>query len=514
LIEDCLAETKDEFDFSGRLQSASDMEKDETDMKEQTGVQDESKGSTRYAWIGAGGCGERLVKSFYDLGYRKALAVNASHHDLDLLDIPKSQKFLMETGREEGTSRDMEKATRAIQQHRHDILHLTSQTFGTQVDRIMVCFGAGGGTGGGSVIELIEIAKRYSRYIGLENPNRKVGVIMTLPTADEASSTLVAENAHKIATKLSQMATSGEISPLIIVDNDKIKKMHPEMTVKSFWPSINNTVASLFDIFNRLSSLSSPYTCFDPADYGSIMGAGGCLIMGASEVDRLDDTLAISKSVENSLQTALFAGGEDLSTAKAGGCIVIGGNELMAHVKGMQDNIDYAFDILSEVSGQATICRGIYEDERDGLGAYTIIGGLKSPTARLEELSTDLYRQPNLVEIEGLPLKERREDILPMAEYFLTKQANSCGEPDKILSSEAKTLLLNYSWPGNVRELANAIEYAYDVTVGPHIPPDALPFDIIFADTELYSEHALPTIDRVKLRITRKAYDEFLQSLS
>jgi cell division GTPase FtsZ len=482
-------------------------------MKEQTGVHDESKGSTRYAWIGAGGCGGRLVKSFYDLGYRKALAVNTSHHDLDLLDIPKSQKFLIEIGREEGTSRDMEKATKAIQQHRHDILHLTRQTFGTQVDRIMVCFGAGGGTGGGSVIELIEIAKRYSRYIGLENPNRKVGVVMTLPTIGEASLPLVAENAHKIATKLSQMATSGEISPLIIIDNDKIKKMHPGMTAKSFWPGINNTVASLFDIFNRLSSMSSPYTCFDSADYGSIMGAGGCLIMGASEVDRLDDTLAISKSVENSLQTTLFAGGEDLSTAKAGGCIVIGGNELMTYIKGMQDNIDYAFDTLSEVSGQATICRGIYEDERDGLGAYTIIGGLKSPTARLEELSTDLYHQPDMVEIEGLPIKERREDILAMAEYFLTKQANSCGGPHKNLSSEARTIVLNYSWPGNLRELANAIEYAYDGTVGQHIPPEALPYDIIFADTELYSEHALPTIDRVKLRITRKAYDEFLQSL-
>ena len=477
-------------------------------------VKDQNKGSTRYAWIGAGGCGGRFVKSFYDLGYKKALAVNTSHHDLDLLDIPKNQKFIMDIGCEEGTSRDMKKGTRAIQQHRHDILHLTRQTFGTQVDRIMVCFGAGGGTGGGSVIELLGIARKYARYIGLENPNRKVGVIMTLPTVNEASSPSVAENAHKIATKLSQMATSGEISPLIIVDNDKIKRMYPGTTVKSFWPSINSTVTSLFDIFNMFSSLSSPYTCFDPADYGSIMGAGGCLVIGASEVDRLDDKLAISRSVENSLQTSLFAGGEDLSTAKVGGCIVVGGIELMAHIKGMQDNIDYAFDTLSEVSGRATICRGIYEDKRDGLGVYTIIGGLKSPTARLKELSTDLDHQPNLIEIEGLPLKERREDILPMAEYFLSKQANLYGEPDKILSSETKTLLLNYSWPGNGRELSNAIEYAYDVTVGPHIPPDALPFDIIFADIELYSERALPTLDKVKLRMVSKEYDEFMQSLS
>ena len=56
--------------------------------------------------------------------------------------------------------------------------------------------------------------------------------------------------------------------------------------------------------------------------------------------------------------------------------------------KGLQDNIDYAFDVLSEITGRATIHRGIYEDVRDSLRAYTIIGGLDSCTARLEELKS------------------------------------------------------------------------------------------------------------------------------
>ena len=56
--------------------------------------------------------------------------------------------------------------------------------------------------------------------------------------------------------------------------------------------------------------------------------------------------------------------------------------------KGLQDNIDYAFDVLSEITGRATIHRGVYEDVRDSLRAYTIISGLDSPAARLEELKS------------------------------------------------------------------------------------------------------------------------------
>jgi len=368
------------------------LEQYEPNIEQEVGVVDKIKGSTRYAWIGAGQCGGRLVKSFYDLGYKKVLAVNTTHHDLDLLDIPKNQKFSMNIG-EKGAGKDMERGKEAVQQYQQDILHLTRQTFGTQVDHIMVCFGAGGGTGSGSVVGLVEIAKRYARYIGLNDPNKNVGVIMTLPTVGEASSPLVAENAYKAAWELSQMATSGKISPLIIVDNDKINKMYPGMTVKSFWPSINNTVASLFDIFNKLSALSSQYTSFDPVDYHSIMESGGCAIMGLTKVTKFGDKFSLSEAVKKNLEKTLLAGGFDLQSSKVAGCIAVGGKKLMASAKGLQDNIDYSFDVLSEITGKATIHRGIYEDGRESLRVYTIIGGLSSPAERLEELRSHMTIQ-------------------------------------------------------------------------------------------------------------------------
>ncbi len=383
------AKARGDFDFNAWLLPTLPLEQYELNIQEEAGVVDKIKGSTRYAWIGAGQCGGRLVKSFYDLGYRKVLAVNTTHHDLDLLDIPKNQKFSMDIG-EKGAGKDIERGKEAVQQYQQDILHLARQTFGTQVDHIMVCFGAGGGTGSGSVVGLIEVAKRYARYIGLNDPNKNVGVVMTLPTVGEASSPLVAENAHKVAWELSQMASAGKISPLIIVDNDKINKMYPGMTVKSFWPNINSTVASLFDIFNKVSGLSSQYTSFDPVDYHSIMESGGCTIMGLTKVTKFSDKFALSEAVKKNLSKTLLAGGFDLSTAKVAGCIAVGGKKLMANVKGLQDNIDYAFDVLSEITGKATIHRGIYEDGKDSLRVYTIIGGLAAPAERLEELRSHM----------------------------------------------------------------------------------------------------------------------------
>jgi cell division GTPase FtsZ len=364
-----------------------DLEQYEPVIEEEIGVLDRTKGSTRYAWLGVGQCGGRLVKSFYDLGYKKVLAMNTAYHDLDMLEIPVGQKFLMDIG-ELGAGKDIERGEKAVHQYQQEILHLARQIISTQIDHIMVCFGAGGGTGSGSIIGLINLAKRYARYIGLQNPNKKVGVVMTLPTTGEASSPLVAENAYVVATKLSKLASAGEISPLIIVDNDKINKMYPGLTVKSFWPSINNTVAGLFDIFNRISDLSTPYTAFDPVDYHSIIESGGCTIMGLTKVKKIDEKYAISEAVKQNLQKTLLASGFDLSTAKLAGCIAVGGKTLMNKVSGLQDNINYAFDVLSEITGRATIHRGIYEDDKESLRVYTIIGGLDSPTGRLEELKS------------------------------------------------------------------------------------------------------------------------------
>jgi len=506
--QEFLADSKAGFDINNWGLPALDLEQFEDNIKGETGVADESKGSICYAWIGAGQCGGRLVKSFYDLGYRKVLALNTTLRDLNSLDIPQSQKFLMGTFAEEN-SRDMERGTKAISQHRQDIFHLSRRIFGSHVDHIMICFGAGGGTGSGSVVELIDIAKRYARSIGLKNPSKKVGVIMTLPAVGKVGSTVVAENAYKVANELSQMAASGQISPLVIVDNDEINRMYPGMAANTLWLSINQTVANIFSFFNKVSALGSRYTSFDPVDYLSIIESGGCLSMGRTKVDKLDNPFAISDAVKNNLKQTLFVKGLDLSSVKVCGCIVVGGKELMANLGGLQENINYAFDVLADITGDATIHRGIYEDNSNALKVYTIIGGIDNPVDRLEELKQDLDFRPDIVDIEGILLRERKEDILYFAEHFLSKEANFYGREDKVLSSDVKKILLHYSWPGNVRELAKAMKRAYELSIDREIQPDTLPFKILFADSKEYPRQMLPMLGKVKREIIIKTLELF-----
>lgn len=75
-------------------------------------------------------------------------------------------------------------------------------------------------------------------------------------------------------------------------------------------------------------------------------------------------------------------------------------------------------------------------------------------------LREDLYYRLNVVPIHIPPLRERPEDILPLARYFLTTMCLENHKETKELTPEAEKKLLSYKWPGNVRELANVIERA------------------------------------------------------
>ncbi len=87
----------------------------------------------------------------------------------------------------------------------------------------------------------------------------------------------------------------------------------------------------------------------------------------------------------------------------------------------------------------------------------------------------DLYYRINVFQIEIPPLRERPEDIMPIAEHYLKKYAEAMGRRVTGFSAEARELLMRYPWPGNVRELANAIERALVVCREGEIEPGHLP---------------------------------------
>ncbi len=95
----------------------------------------------------------------------------------------------------------------------------------------------------------------------------------------------------------------------------------------------------------------------------------------------------------------------------------------------------------------------------------------------------DLYWRLKVVPIYLPPLRERKEDILPLAEFFLQRYNQKHGR-NLTLSPKTKTALLSYSFPGNVRELENLIERLVTLAEGPRIELEDLPEEIrTFSET-------------------------------
>jgi DNA-binding NtrC family response regulator len=90
------------------------------------------------------------------------------------------------------------------------------------------------------------------------------------------------------------------------------------------------------------------------------------------------------------------------------------------------------------------------------------------------EFREDLFHRMNLLPIDLPPLRERQEDIVPLA-YFFMKSATR-GSEEWEITEEAMAALTCYSWPGNVRELRNTIRRACILATEPQITSELLPF--------------------------------------
>ena len=94
---------------------------------------------------------------------------------------------------------------------------------------------------------------------------------------------------------------------------------------------------------------------------------------------------------------------------------------------------------------------------------------------RTGKFREDLLYRMNVLEVRVPPLRERADDILPLARHFLAFFARSMGRGAPEFSPAAERALAGYAWPGNVRELRNAIERAIILWPSPRLEPQAFP---------------------------------------
>ena len=169
------------------------------------------------------------------------------------------------------------------------------------------------------------------------------------------------------------------------------------------------------------------------------------------------------------------------------------------------------FDEISALTPQlqAKLLRAIEEKRFTRLGGGASVPFearvISSTTADPREaLRRDLYYRINVVTLALPPLRERPEDILPLAKQFLGR---------KKLDDEAQRLLTSYAWPGNIRELKNALERATLLESGDTITAPSLPLSDLVATAargqwtleQLESHYIREILDRTRNNYSKAA---------
>jgi DNA-binding NtrC family response regulator len=137
------------------------------------------------------------------------------------------------------------------------------------------------------------------------------------------------------------------------------------------------------------------------------------------------------------------------------------------------------------VETQAKLLRVIQEREFMRLGGtetikvdVRILAATNSDLRKLVQenrFREDLFYRLNVITVPLPPLRERKEDIPPLAEHFLKKYCQENGREGLVFTAEALKIMMDFDWPGNVRELENAVERAVVLSSGPELGPQLLP---------------------------------------
>lgn len=208
-------------------------------------------------------------------------------------------------------------------------------------------------------------------------------------------------------------------------------------------------------------------------------------------------------------------------------------SELFGHVKGsftgatatkhgrleLANNGTVFFDEISNISlnVQAKLLRAIQEREITKVGStQTVkidIRIIAATNLDLQEcvkkgnFREDLFYRLSVVPLILPPLRERKDDIPPLAKYFLEKYNKKRRKSIQGISDKAMAALMKYDWPGNVRELENTIERAVVLTENKEIVPLDLTYYGLSSDEGLTQVKTLADLEKSHIIKTLKAYN-------
>jgi len=327
--------------------------------------------------VGSGQAGSRLAEAFYKLGY-DSVVVNTAMQDLKFIDIPDSNKLLLEHG-VGGASKELEIGRAAAESHRGEILQLVNERLsGSQVN--VLCLSLGGGSGAGSCETMVDLLTSLGKPL-------VVMTVMPMDTDDAQTKS----NALETLAKLAAFAKNKKISNLIVVDNAKIEAIYHDVNQMDFYNVANNVIVETLDAFNTFSIMPSAIKALDPMEFSKILIDGeGLSIYGELTITNYTEDTAIAEAVVNNLDNNLLAAGFDLKQTKYAGFIVAANKEVWSKIP--NSSVNYAVAMVNDFCGQPKgVFKGIYttDSPENVVKVYSFFSGLGLPADRVEQLKKD-----------------------------------------------------------------------------------------------------------------------------
>jgi len=327
--------------------------------------------------VGSGQAGSRIAEAFYKLAY-DAVAINTAMQDLKFIDIPDSNKLLLEYGLG-GAAKETEIGKAAAESHRGEILQLINEKLAySQVN--VLCLSLGGGSGAGSCETLVDV---------MSNLGKPLVVITVLPMDTEDAQTKA--NALETLSKLAKLTQTKKVNNLIVVDNAKIEAIYSSVSQVDFYGVANKAIVETIDVFNTLSSMPSSVKGLDPMEWGKLFTDGeGLTVYGELTIDNFSEETAIAEAVVNNLNSNLLAGGFDLKQSRYVGVIIAANKETWSKIP--SSSITYAMAMVNDQCGTPKgVFNGIYTiDTPDPVvKVYSMFTGLGLPDSRVTQLRKD-----------------------------------------------------------------------------------------------------------------------------
>ena len=340
----------------------------------------------KIGFVGVGEGGSRIAQSFSVKNYSACL-INTAKSDSDSLALKKSAKLVLDSVIA-GAGKDPKVGEEIFSANQELISEFLKFNVEGRINFLIYTIGGGGGSGTGWIKSGFEISQKLEI---------QTGAIYTLPLNSEDKTTK--SNCIRGLKVLYELIKSEEISPVILIDNQKILENYPNLSITKFWQKANMEIVRTFDYFNILPRRKSIYySALDSMDYARIFSSPGFMTFGKAELTEFKDKLALTDCVRSSVENGLMCRGYDLTKAKNIGIVLIGSEKVLNKIPAK--SIDYAFESINGIMSNGTVFKGVYRDEsfKDKLVIFAVFSGLGLPEQRIEELKAGASQKLDIEE--------------------------------------------------------------------------------------------------------------------